>query len=136
MKKPIAIILSILILLGAGVGAFFLSKYFDEKNSTLKIPDAEFLVENSPWKENESDGKVTWLFKEDGTCEITTNGDEYFACQWYLDGKTLGIKTDWLVELEDEFEISFNKPNYTFETISKSDQKTSEFHSEKDTRAK
>jgi len=130
IRRKTAVIISIFICLAAVAGGFFASKYFDEEEAKKRVSDAEFLVEGGKWKQNGSDGKVVWEFKKDGTCRLTTNGDEYFDCQWYLKDNLLGIKTAWLTDLEDEFTIRIDHNKYNFTITSKSDNKTSEFHAE------
>ncbi len=127
MKKPLAIFIAIILFLGVGVGAFFVTKILDEKNTLSSTPDADFLVSGGRWIKSDTDGKVVWQFSSDGTCKITTNNDEYFDCAWYLDGETLGIKTSWLIDLEDEFKISFDKGNNSFTVTSNSDKEVSKF---------
>lgn len=126
-KKPLRTILIILFSLigfsACGFGAFFLAKYIDTLDPTRSYSDADFLVAYDTWASD----TIRWSFKPDGTCRLTTNGDEYFDCTWSLVDSTLNITTSWLTVIEDSFTFSFDRTSNSFTVASKSDAKTTTF---------
>lgn len=128
MKKLIIIFGSIFFLLAVTAGSFFLTKYIDELDPKKNLSDADLLVSVKSWTKSGEDS-VVWSFNPDATCRLTTNGNEYFDCTWYLEENILGIKTFWLTELKDEFELHFERSSSEiyFETVSKSDGEQSKF---------
>ena len=127
-KKLILIFGSIFFLIAVTAGSFFLTKFIDESDPKKKMSDADLLVSTNSWTKSGED-TVIWSFKPDATCRLTTNGTEYFDCTWYLEDGILGIKTSWLIDLEDEFDFRMNRDSSEtyFETVSKSDGKSSRF---------
>lgn len=136
MKKKTAIILAIILLILAGVSGFFVMKFLDNNHQIVFVgSDAEFLAifkENGQWRK-EGDESVVWRFKEDGTCQITTNYgtvNEWHDCVWYTKDGILGIKTSWLYDLEDEFSLKTDSMSHTFTVKNIEDGAESKFRAE------
>lgn len=124
-KKLILIFCSIFAFLAVGVGAFFVAKVVVE-GSGPETTIAEFLAGGHVWKK-EGEETVIWTFERDGSCTVTTNGTEEFSCKWYVEGETLGISTEWLTVLEDEFAVKINENDQKFTVTSLKDGKISTF---------
>lgn len=122
MKKKLIVTFCLIIaLIGATTGSFFIFKAINSSISTV-----DFLVSGHEWKKS-GEETVVWAFESDGTCKITTNSTEFFDCNWFLEGNNLTIKTAWLTDLTDDFEIVINESAQTFTVTSKSDGKISTF---------
>lgn len=86
--------------------------------SILKKPDmrdADFLVENHTWVENDTSG-VIWNFTEIGKGNLTTNNHKNdYDFIWAIEGDKLKIETDWLYDLENEYTYKINQDEKTLE---------------------
>lgn len=73
------------------------------------VADGEYLVAAENWVLDGSD-EVVWNFTEIGKGKLTTDGHEHdYDFIWAIkDGKLL-IETDWLYDLENEYEYSLNQ---------------------------
>ena len=86
-----------------------------------KLSDEEFLYTIHEWEKEGSPNNV-WVFNEDGTGKVTTDGKEYFDWNWMLkDGHIVTI-TKWLYDISDDYPITFDKKNISF-TITKDENK-------------
>ncbi len=73
------------------------------------VADGEYLVAAEGWKLENSD-KVEWTFTEIGKGKLTTNAHENdYDFRWALEEGKLLINTDWLYELENEYEYSLDQ---------------------------
>lgn len=86
-------------------------------NDYSKLSDKEFLYTIGEW-EKEGSPKNVWVFNEDGTGKITTDGEEYFDWSWNVQNGHIVTITKWLYDITDEFPITFDKENVSF-TITK-----------------
>ena len=77
---------------------------------TAAMQDGEYLVSASEWVlEDESDG-VVWKFTEIGKGTLTTNNHlNDYDFIWALKDDKLSIETEWLYELENEYEYELNQ---------------------------
>lgn len=124
-KKPLIIaIVSVLILSVAGVLVYyFILKKPQEK---VIVPDASFLAEVESW-EKQGSPSVIWVFRPDGTGEITTNKNNYYDMTWTLKGNVLSVNTKWFYELNDSFDFNLDRENKSFSVKNHSDEKESVF---------
>ncbi len=126
MKKKIAIIvLAIFGALTIAFGVFLIISLLQGENPYSKMAEAEVLIDVKKWQK-EDEPTVIWEFGE-GTGKITTNADEYFDMEWGMKDGVLSIKTKWLTDLRDDFEITVDKDAPSFTVVSKSDGKESKF---------
>ncbi len=126
MKKKLAIIiLAIFGALAVAFGVFLIISAAQGENPYSKMAEAEILVDIKKWQKQD-EPTVIWEFGE-GIGKITTNKDEYFDMEWGMGDGVLSIKTKWLTDLRDDFEIKINKEAPSFTVISKSDGKESTF---------
>ena len=126
-KKKIA--LAGLIVFGIttlAISVFFLITALT-RGANSSLASGELLVKIHKWQQQENPG-VIWQFEADGTGSITTNNNlESFPMNWGFDGDILAIKTQWQIDLEDEFEFESDAAASSFTVTSKSDQKVSTF---------
>ena len=89
------------------VGVVFLVLNIIKMNQAA---DGDFLVTAGNWVMEDSDSKVVWDFTEIGKGSLTTNGhiNDYNFIWSLKDGK-LQIETDWLYDLENEYEYTLNQ---------------------------
>lgn len=126
MKKKLAIIiLAIFGVLAIAFGVFLIINAVQGENPYGKMAEAEVLISIKKWQK-EDESTVIWEFGE-GTGKITTNADEYFDMEWGMKDGVLSIKTKWLTDLRDDFEIKVDKDAPSFTVISKTDSKESKF---------
>lgn len=80
--------------------------------------DAEYLVEVGQWQREDAPS-VVWEFTEIGEGKLSTNGGEnVYDFVWaFKDGK-LEIDTDWLYELNDEYEFEIDQGVGKFRIVS------------------
>lgn len=71
--------------------------------------DGDFLVSKEKWVlENEE--KVVWDFTEIGKGTLTTNSHENdYNFKWAIEDDKLKIETDWLYDLENEYEYELDQ---------------------------
>ena len=77
------------------------------------VADGEYLVAADSWVMEDSEG-VVWDFTEIGKGTLTTNNhlnDYDFA--WSIEDGKLTIKTDWLYELDNEYEYQLDQSSGT-----------------------
>lgn len=126
MKKKIAIIaLSVVGVIAIAFGTFLIINALSGENLYQKMAEAEVLIDIKKWQKQD-EPSVIWEFGE-GTGKITTNGDEYFDMEWGMENEVLSIKTKWLEDLKDEFDITVDKETPSFTIVSKEDSKESTF---------
>ncbi|MBR2725126.1 hypothetical protein IKE97_00555 [Candidatus Saccharibacteria bacterium] len=78
-------------------------------NRGSSMDDAEYLVAQEKWTLEDED-KVVWDFTEIGKGTLTTNGHENdYEFKWALEDGKLKIETDWLYELENEYDYSLDQ---------------------------
>ena len=82
-------------------------------NRASQAADGEYLVEAGNWSLEGSEG-VIWDFTEIGKGTLTTNNhlNDYDFTWTIKDGKLL-IETDWLYELDNEYEYQLDQNNGT-----------------------
>lgn len=113
-KKKIACIAAFVIgimLLVAGIVVLVLSIL---KGSA--VADGEYLVAAENWAltdcGNEDCDKVVWKFTEIGKGSLTTDGGEHnYDFEWAIKDGKLDIQTNWLYELDNEYEYSLDQSN-------------------------
>ncbi|MDO5569704.1 MAG: hypothetical protein Q4G04_06380, partial [bacterium] len=91
----------------------------EKKDDYTKLSDEEFLYTIHEW-EKEGSPKNVWVFNEDGTGKITTDGEEYFDWSWDVQNGHIVTITKWLYDITDDYPITFDKENVSF-TITKDD---------------
>ena len=73
--------------------------------------DAEYLIATDGWVLEDSD-RVVWNFTEIGKGKLTTNAHENdYDFKWAIEDGKLKIETDWLYELDNEYEYSLDQGN-------------------------
>lgn len=113
-KKKIACIATLVVgIIALVVGAVFLVLSL---NRGASVADGEYLVAADSWAltdcgENDCD-KVVWDFTEIGRGSLTTDGGEHnYDFIWAIEDGRLLIETDWLYEMENEYEYSLDQGN-------------------------
>ena len=106
-KKIISFSVLAVGLIALVVGVVFLVLNIIKMNQAA---DGDFLVTAGNWVMEGSDSKVVWDFTEIGKGSLTTNGhiNDYNFIWSLKDGK-LQIETDWLYDLENEYEYTLNQ---------------------------
>ena len=80
-------------------------------NRGAAAQDGDYLVTQENWVLSDSD-KVVWDFTEIGKGTLTTNGHENdYEFKWALEDGKLKIETDWLYELENEYDYTLDQVN-------------------------
>ncbi len=134
--KNRAVSLAVLIvgLIMLAVGVVFL--VLGIKKASL-LADGDFLVSVGEWRlaesetcaENECEDTVIWTFLEIGKGTLTTNGHKNdYDFKWAIRDGKLVIETDWLYELDNEYEYMLDQE--TRELILKDDDKEYRFVAE------
>ncbi len=93
----------------------------EKKDDYSKLSDEEFLYTIGEWEKEGSPNNV-WVFNEDGTGKITTDGKEYFNWSWMVQDGHIVTITKWLYDITDDYPITFDKENVSF-TITKNNLK-------------
>ena len=80
------------------------------------VADGEYLVAAENWVltdcGDEDCGKVIWDFTEIGKGSLTTDGGEHnYDFKWVIKDGKLDIQTNWLYELNNEYEYSLDQSN-------------------------
>ena len=80
------------------------------------VADGEYLVAAESWVlsecEEEDCDKVVWDFTEIGKGELTTDGGEHkYEFKWAIEDGKLLVQTDWLYEMDNEYEYSLDQGN-------------------------
>lgn len=79
------------------------------KNSQPPMEDVDFLMEAGEWQ-REDQPAVIWDFIGIGGGELTTDGHlNDYAFEWSLENGKLKIQTDWLYDLNDEFDYKIDQ---------------------------
>ena len=109
-KKKLPIIAFAIGVIALVVGIeLFVFKSVSEPN----MADAEFLVSVGKWV-REDTNNVVWDFTEIGKGSLTTdNFVNSYDFIWSIDGGKLKVETDWLYDLENEFEYSIDQKTKT-----------------------
>ena len=105
-RKNISIAVLVIGLIALVVGIVFL---VINLIAAARGADGEYLVSTGEWSLENEDG-VIWKFTEIGKGTLTTNNhtNDYDFIWAIEDGKLL-IETDWLYNLENEYEYSLDK---------------------------
>ena len=75
-----------------------------------EVADGEYLVSVDRWVLADSEDKVEWKFTEIGKGSLTTNAHTNdYDFIWALEDNKLKIETDWLYDLENEYNYSLNQ---------------------------
>ena len=80
------------------------------------VADGEYLVAADNWVltdcgKDDCD-KVVWDFTEIGKGTLTTDGGEHnYDFEWAIEDGKLLIQTDWLYEMDNEYEYSLDQSN-------------------------
>lgn len=117
-KKRVSLIVFIIGLIALVAGVIFL---IIRLNSGPSVADGEYLVSVGEWTEEGEPG-VVWNFTEIGKGTLTTNdhlNDYDFA--WALEDGVLKIETEWLYNMDDEFEYSLDQGGNTL-TLTSGDE--------------
>ena len=74
-----------------------------------KMADAEYLIAAENWTLEDAEG-VIWNFTKIGEGSLTTNNHQNdYDFIWAIKDDKLMIETDWLYELENEYEYSLDQ---------------------------
>ena len=127
-KGPIIVFALGIILLIAGIITLVIRLI-----SAPVVTDAEFLISGGEWV-REDEPTVIWNFKEVGKGSLTT--DEHlndYDFIWAIEDGKLKIETDWLYDLEDDFDYTIDQgaktltiKNDAVEVTFKAQEKSSE----------
>lgn len=72
-------------------------------NRQPDVQDAEYLVSVESWQREDAPS-VIWRFTEVGSGTLTTNAHQNdYNFIWALEGDQLKIETEWLYDLDDEY---------------------------------
>lgn len=125
-KVKLALIISATTLVLAGVATALVFFVFKTEEPEIVLTDRDYLVAHA-W-EKQGAPTVIWTFRADGTGEITTNKQNYYTMNWSLEQEnSLAIKTDWLYELNDNFDFSYDKETDSFTVKNLADETESVF---------
>ena len=119
-KKIFCIATFVVGLIVLAVGAVFLVLGLMKQSV---VADGEYLVEAGSWRLDDDETAceaddteevctpmVVWDFTEIGKGTLTTDGHEHdYDFIWALEDGKLLVETDWLYDLEDEFEYSLDQ---------------------------
>ena len=112
-KKNLSIGVFVLGMIMLVVGIVFLVLNVLKGNA---VADGEYLVAAENWVltdcGDEDCDKVIWDFTEIGKGSLTTDGGEHnYDFKWAIKDGKLDIQTDWLYELNNEYEYSLDQSN-------------------------
>lgn len=112
-KKVLSIGVFVLGVIMLAVGIVFLVLNVLKGNA---VADGEYLVAAENWVltdcGDEDCDKVIWDFTEIGKGSLTTDGGEHnYDFKWAIKDGKLDIQTDWLYELNNEYEYSLDQSN-------------------------
>lgn len=114
-NKAVSLVVLIIGLIMLTVGVVFL--VLGIKRASL-LADGDFLVSAGEWKlaesetcaEDECKDAVIWTFSEIGKGTLTTNGHKNdYDFKWAIRDGRLVIETDWLYELDNEYEYMLDQ---------------------------
>ena len=125
-KAKLALIIFAAVIVTAGIVVALFLFVFKHEEPEIVLTDRDYLVAHA-W-EKQGAPTVIWTFRADGSGEITTNKQNYYSMKWSLEqDNLLNIKTDWLYELNNSFEFSYDKENDRFTVKNKGDETESTF---------
>ncbi len=105
-RKNISIAVLVIGLVALVVGIVFL---VINLIAATRGADGEYLVSAGEWTLEDGDG-VIWKFTEVGKGTLTTNNHTNdYDFIWALESGKLLIETDWLYDLENEYEYSLDQ---------------------------
>lgn len=109
LKKDKKLIASIIVLafgiVAAIIGVVFMILNL---NTAPGLRDGEYLVDAREWV-RQDEPSVIWNFTEIGRGTLTTNNHTNdYDFLWAIEGDRLMIETDWLYELENEYEYTLD----------------------------
>ncbi len=105
-KKRISLIVLIIGIITLIAGVVFLIVRLNAGPSTA---DGEYLVSIGEWTE-QGEPSIVWNFTEIGKGTLTTNNHTNdYDFTWVLNDGKLKIDTEWLYNLNDEFEYSLDQ---------------------------
>lgn len=113
-NKAVSLAVLIVGLIMLAVGVVFLVLGIKE---TSLLADGDFLVAAGEWRLAESEtcveieckDTVIWTFSEIGKGTLTTNGHKNdYDFKWAIQDGKLVIETDWLYELDNEYEYTID----------------------------
>lgn len=116
MKKPLKIIIGLVVAAGIVFGAIKLTEFIIKRNiSVINMSTADFLVYESPWVRSDN-VNVIWEFQDGGKGKITSgDGTETYDMTWKVEkDKTLTVKTTWYTEITDTLDITTDREKLTF----------------------
>ena len=117
-KKRISLIVFIIGIITLLAGVVFL---IIRLVATPGVNDGDFLVSVGEWSK-EGDSNVIWKFTEIGKGTLTTNNHTNdYDFKWILEDGKLKIKTEWLYEMDDEFDYKLDQNGNTL-IITKEDE--------------
>lgn len=112
-KKITSIIVLIIGLATLVMGAVFLVL---KLTAAPAVADGKYLVDAGEWKmdsgdcEGEACERVIWKFTEIGKGTLTTNAHQNdYEFKWALEDKKLIMQTEWLYELDNEYDYTLNQ---------------------------
>lgn len=77
----------------------------------VAVDDSEYLITAENWKLENEEG-VIWDFTEVGKGTLTTNDHKNdYDFEWRLEDGKLTIKTNWLYELDNEYDYELDQVN-------------------------
>ncbi len=130
MKKPVKIIIGIIVAVGIVFGAIKLTEFITKRNiSVINMSSADFLIYESPWTRSDNPN-VIWEFQEGGKGKITSgDGTETYDMTWKVENdKTLIVKTTWYSEVTDKLTLTTDREKLTFTITNPEDEsKTATF---------
>ena len=112
-KKALSITVFVVGLVTLVVGVVLLVLNLTRK---VAIADGEYLMSAEKWTltdcGEEDCEKVVWKFTEIGKGTLTTDGGEHnYNFEWAIREGELQIQTDWLYELDNEYEYILDQDN-------------------------
>ena len=107
-KKRVSLIVFIIGIIALLAGVIFLIVRLTAGPSTA---DGEYLITIGEWTE-EGEPSVVWKFTEVGKGTLTTNDHiNDYDFKWVIEDGKLKIRTEWLYDMDDEFEYSLDQSN-------------------------
>lgn len=90
-------------------------------NSGPDVSDGDYLTQEGEWV-REDNSTVIWDFTDIGNGRLTTDGHlNNYAFSWSIENGKLTIETDWLYDLNDEFDYKIDR-NAGILTITRADK--------------
>ncbi|MBQ3318575.1 hypothetical protein IJG76_00965 [Candidatus Saccharibacteria bacterium] len=124
MKKPLKIVIGLVVAAGIVFGAIKLTEFIIKRNiSVMNMSVADFLVYESPWARSDN-VNVIWEFQDGGKGKITSgDGAETYDMTWKVEkDKTLTVKTTWYSEVTDVLDIKTDREKLTFTITNPEDE--------------